>query len=72
MEQAMRVSVTEATGELTELVRRAEAEEEVILTRHGQAAVRLMPRRDRGRHVRANGDRAGEPEADACIEAAGR
>lgn len=39
----MRVSVTEAKGHLTELVRRAEAGDEVILTRHGQAAVRLMP-----------------------------
>ena len=39
----MRVSVTEAKGQLTELVRRAEAGDEVILTRHGQAAVRLVP-----------------------------
>lgn len=39
----MRVSVTEAKGQLTELVRRAEAGEEVVLTRHGQAAVRLVP-----------------------------
>jgi prevent-host-death family protein len=28
---------------LTDLVRRAEAGDEVILTRHGQAAVRLVP-----------------------------
>lgn len=39
----MRVSVTEAKGQLTELVRRAEAGDEVILTRHGHAAVRLVP-----------------------------
>jgi prevent-host-death family protein len=39
----MRVSVTEAKGQLTELVRRAEAGDEVILTRHGNAAVRLVP-----------------------------
>lgn len=39
----MRVSVTEAKGQLTELVRRAEAGEEVILTRHGHATVRLVP-----------------------------
>ena len=39
----MRISVTEAKGQLTELMRRAEAGEEVILTRHGQAAVRLTP-----------------------------
>lgn len=39
----MRVSVTDAKGQLTELVRRAEAGDEVILTRHGNAAVRLVP-----------------------------
>jgi len=38
----MRISVTDAKGQLTELVRRAEAGDEVILTRHGQAAVRLV------------------------------
>lgn len=39
----MRISVTDAKGQLTELVRRAEAGDEVILTRHGHAAVRLVP-----------------------------
>jgi len=39
----MRVAVTNAKGQLTELVRRAEAGEEVILTRHGQAVARLVP-----------------------------
>lgn len=39
----MRISVTEAKGLLTELVRRAEAGDEVILTRHGHATVRLVP-----------------------------
>jgi prevent-host-death family protein len=39
----MRISVTEAKAQLTDLVRRAEAGDEVILTRHGQAAVRLVP-----------------------------
>jgi prevent-host-death family protein len=39
----MHVSVSEAKGQLTELVRRAEAGEEVILTRHGHAVVRLAP-----------------------------
>jgi len=38
----MQIPVTEAKGQLTELVRRAEAGEEVILTRHGHAAVRLV------------------------------
>jgi prevent-host-death family protein len=39
----MRVSVTEAKGQLTELVRRAEAGDEVVLTRHDHPAVRLVP-----------------------------
>ena len=39
----MRVSVTDAKGQLTELVRRAEGGDEIVLTRHGQAVVRLVP-----------------------------
>jgi prevent-host-death family protein len=39
----MHISVTEAKARLTDLVRRAEAGDEVILTRHGQPAVRLAP-----------------------------
>lgn len=39
----MQVSVSDAKGQLTELVRRAEAGDEIILTRHGRAAVRLVP-----------------------------
>ncbi len=39
----MQVSVTDAKGQLTELVRRAEAGDEVILTRHGHPSVRLVP-----------------------------
>ena len=39
----MRISVSEAKGRLTELVRRAEAGDEVVLTRHGKAIVRLVP-----------------------------
>ncbi len=38
----MRVSVSEAKGQLTELVRRAEAGDEVILTRRGHEIVRLV------------------------------
>ena len=38
----MRVAVTNAKGQLTELIRRAEAGEEVVLTRHGHAVVRLV------------------------------
>jgi prevent-host-death family protein len=39
----VRISVTEAKGQLTELVRRAEAGDEIVLTRHGQAAAQLVP-----------------------------
>ena len=39
----MRVSVSDAKAQLTELVRRAEAGEEVVLTRHGQPAARIVP-----------------------------
>jgi prevent-host-death family protein len=39
----MRVSVSDAKGRLTELVRRAEAGDDVVLTRRGQAAVSLVP-----------------------------
>ncbi|MES1975918.1 MAG: type II toxin-antitoxin system prevent-host-death family antitoxin [Pseudomonadota bacterium] len=39
----MEISVSEAKALLTDLVRRAEAGDEVILTRHGQPAVRLVP-----------------------------
>lgn len=41
----MRISVTDAKAQLTELVRRAEAGEAVVLTRHGREAVRLVPMR---------------------------
>jgi prevent-host-death family protein len=55
----MQVSVSEAKGQLTELVRRAEAGDEVILTRHGHPAVQLVPvkavpsRESRGALLRA-------------------
>ncbi len=39
----MKVSVSDAKAQLTELVRRAEAGDEIILTRHGHPAVRLVP-----------------------------
>jgi prevent-host-death family protein len=38
----MHISVSDAKAQLTDLVRRAEAGDEVILTRHGQPAVRLV------------------------------
>jgi prevent-host-death family protein len=43
LERTMRVSVTEAKRRLSELVRCAGAGDEVILTRHGKAVVRLAP-----------------------------
>ena len=39
----MDISVTDAKAQLTELVRRAEAGEEVVLTRHGKPAARIVP-----------------------------
>jgi len=39
----MKVSVSDAKGQLTELVRRAEAGEVVVLTRRGHEVVRLVP-----------------------------
>jgi prevent-host-death family protein len=47
----VQVSVTEAKAQLTDLVRRAEAGDEVILTRHGQPAARLVA-------IKATPDRA--------------
>ena len=41
-ENAMQLSITEAKARLTELVRRAGAGEEIVLTRHGHAVVRLV------------------------------
>jgi prevent-host-death family protein len=39
--QRMHVPVSEAKAQLTDLVRRAEEGEEIVLTRHGQPVVRL-------------------------------
>jgi prevent-host-death family protein len=39
----MKISVSEAKGQLTELVKRAEAGDEVILTRRGREVARLVP-----------------------------
>jgi prevent-host-death family protein len=47
LEVSMQISVTEARRQLEELVLRAEAGDEVVLTRRGQAAVRLVPVRAR-------------------------
>lgn len=47
----MRISVSDAKAQLTDLVRRAEAGEDVVITRHDQPAARLVP-------IKAVGDRA--------------
>ena len=39
----IQVPISEAKAKLADLVRRAEAGEDVVLTRHGRAAVRLVP-----------------------------
>jgi prevent-host-death family protein len=39
----MNISVSEAKTQLTDLVRRAEAGEEIVLTRHGKPTVTLSP-----------------------------
>jgi len=39
----MNVPISEAKARLTDLVRRAEAGDEVVLTRHGRPVVRLSP-----------------------------
>lgn len=39
----MQISVSKAKGRLAELVRRAEAGEEIVLTLRGTASVRLVP-----------------------------
>ena len=62
----MQISVAEAKGQLTELVRRAEAGDEAMFTRHGQAAVKLAPvRRRRAVISRARTAAACKRTADA-------
>ncbi len=39
----MKVSVSDAKSQLTDLVRRAEGGEEIVLTRHGTPVVTLTP-----------------------------
>ena len=71
----MQISVAEAEGQLADLVRRAEAGDEIVLTRHGQAAVRLVPinsvpdrkaRRKLLEAVRTSGRANAIPGADAA------
>ncbi len=44
----MNVPITEAKAQLTELVRRAENGEEVVLTRHGKPAARIVAAEEPG------------------------
>jgi prevent-host-death family protein len=71
----MRISVTDAKGQLTELVRRAEEGDEIVLTRHGHAVVRLIPIRGTVRPgerrkileaVRASGGAKAKPGLEAA------
>ncbi len=39
----MEISISEAKGRLTDLVRKAEEGEEVVLTRHGKPVARIAP-----------------------------
>lgn len=43
----MQLAISETNVELKDLVRRVEAGEEVVLTRHGQAVARLVAMRER-------------------------
>ncbi len=61
----MQISVSDAKGQLTDLVRRAEAGDEVILTRHGQPAVRLVA-------IGAAPDRAAKRKIIDAVVQAGR
>jgi prevent-host-death family protein len=60
----MRVSLTVAKAQLTGLVRRAEAGDEVILTRHGHPAARLVA-------VKAPADREGRRRLLDAVRASG-
>ena len=41
-EPALHIALSDATARLTDLVRQAEAGEEVVLTRHGRPAARII------------------------------
>ncbi len=60
----MKISISEAKAQLTDLVRRAEAGDEIVLTRHGHAAVRLVP-------VKTVPDRASRRALLEAVRAAG-
>jgi prevent-host-death family protein len=71
----MKISVSEAKALLTELVKRAETGDEVILTRRGQEVARLVPivaartaesRRALMERVRASASSKASPGPDAA------
>lgn len=71
----MKVSVSDAKAQLTELVKRAEAGDEIILTRHGHEVARLIPiaagatassRRALMERVRLSAARKAHPGPDAA------
>jgi prevent-host-death family protein len=75
VENHMLVSVSNAKGQLTELVRRAEAGDDVVFTRHGKAVARLVPvkemptaveRRAILNEVRASARKSATPGLDAA------
>jgi len=55
----MQLAITDAKARLTDLVRRAEAGEDIVLTRHGHAVARLVavrprtPAKDRAAQIAA-------------------
>lgn len=59
----MKIPVGEARGQLTGLARRAEAGDEVVLTRHVKATVRLVP-------MRPSLDAGTRPAVIAAVQAA--
>ncbi|HEY3777380.1 MAG TPA: type II toxin-antitoxin system prevent-host-death family antitoxin [Rhizomicrobium sp.] len=61
----MQISVTQAKGQLTDLVRRSEMGDEVVLTRHGQPVARLVP-------IRAVPDRAARRKILESLLGSGR
>ena len=71
----MKISVSEAKGQLTELVKRAEGGDEVILTRRGLEVARLVPfvapvssmsRRALMERIRASASAKAHPGPDAA------
>jgi prevent-host-death family protein len=71
----MRISVTDAKAQLTELVRLAESGDEVILTRHGRPVVsftpiKTLPNKARRREILEELRRAGEAKGLSGEDAA--